>query len=286
MGVGFDVLGLALSLRNELTVRVIGRSGRPVIRLRGEGVDALPADERNVVFATVRWLFRKAGRRLPQLELTCVNRIPLARGLGSSSTAYVAGLLAANRLLGDRYSREDILEFATGLEGHPDNVAPALFGGMRLSGVFGDRVVSVGGVAPRCRLIAAVPAFQLSTARARAALPAEVPLEDAVHNLASVALLPHAFLKDESLLHDLLDDRLHEPYRARLVPGFYAVRKAAGKAGAYAMTLSGAGPTLLAFAPPSKAVRVAAAMRAAFKRRGVESRTMDLKVDTQGAIVR
>ena len=286
MGVGFDVLGLALSLRNELTVRVIGRAGRPVIQLHGEGAESLPADERNAVFATIRWLFRKAGRRLPRLELSCLNRIPLARGLGSSSTAYVAGLLAANRLLGDRYRREEILDFATLLEGHPDNVAPALYGGMRLAGVFGDRVVSVAGPAPKCRLIAAVPSFQLSTAKARAALPATVPLEDAVHNLASVALLPHAFLKDESLLHDLLEDRLHEPYRARLVPGFYAVRKAARKAGAYAMTLSGAGPTLLAFAPASRASRVATAMRIAFKRRGVESRTMDLKVDMQGAIVR
>lgn len=286
VGVGFDVLGLALSLRNELRVRVIGRTGRPVIYLQGEGMTTLPADERNSVFATVRWLFRKAGRHLPQLELTCVNRIPLARGLGSSSTAYVAGLLAANRLLGDRYRRDEILDMATFLEGHPDNVAPALYGGLRVSGVFGDRVVSVEGAAPKCRLIAAIPAFQLSTAKARAALPAQVPLEDAVHNLSSVALLPHAFTRDESLLHDLLEDRLHEPYRAKLVPGFYAVRKAARKAGAFAMTLSGAGPTLLAFTPASKAVRVAAAMRAAFKRRGVESRTMDLKVDTQGAIVR
>jgi homoserine kinase len=286
VGVGFDVLGLALSLRNELTVRVTGRTGRPVIHLRGEGVDGLPVDERNAVFATMKWLFRKAGRRPPRLEITCVNRIPLARGLGSSSTAYLAALLAANRLLGDKFSREQILDFATELEGHPDNVAPALYGGMRISGVFNDRVVSVAAPAPRCRLIAAVPSFQLSTARARAALPSTVPLEDAVHNLSSVALLPHAMAKDERLLIDLLQDRLHEPYRARLVPGFYAVRKAARKAGAYAVTLSGAGPTLLAFAPAAKAKRVAAAMRRAFLRSGVESRTMDLKVDMQGAIVR
>lgn len=286
VGVGFDVLGLALSLRNELTVRVAGRSGRPAITLEGEGAGELPNDERNVVFTTIKWLYRKAAKRLPQLEVHCVNRIPLARGLGSSSAAYLAALLAANRLLGDRYGRENILDFATELEGHPDNVAPALFGGMRISGVFGGRVVSAEAPAPRCRLIAAVPEFQLSTAKARAALPSTVPLEDAVHNLSSVALLPYAMAKDEKLLVDLLQDRLHEPYRAKLVPGFYAVRNAARAAGAFAMTLSGAGPTLLAFAPSAKARSVAAAMRKAFKRRGVESHTMDLKVDTEGAIVR
>jgi len=286
VGVGFDVLGLALSLRNELTVRVIGRSGKPEIYVEGEGVEGLPTDERNLVFATMRWLYRKAGKRLPQLEITCVNRIPLARGLGSSSTAYLAALLAANRLLGNKYGPEKILDFATELEGHPDNVAPALYGGLRISGVFADRVISVAAPAPRCRLIAAVPAFPLSTAKARAALPSTVPLEDVVHNLASVALLPHALAKDEKLLTDLLQDRLHEPYRAKLVPGFYAVRKAARAAGAYAMTLSGAGPTLLAFTPASKARSVAAAMKKAFKRSGVECRTMDLRVDNQGAIVR
>ena len=286
VGVGFDVLGLALSLRNELTVRVVGRSGRPVIRVSGEGSGELPTDERNIIFSTIRWLYRRAGRSVPKLEIRCLNRIPLARGLGSSSAACLSALLAANRLLGGRFSRDTILKHATDFEGHPDNVAPALLGGMRASGMYGGKVVSVALPPPRCRLLVAVPNFQLSTARARAALPAMVPLTDAVHNLAAVALLPHAFAGDERLLPDLLQDRLHEPYRAKLVPGFHLVRKAARAAGAFGMTLSGAGPSLLAFTPASAVARVSRAMRTALRRRGVESEVMLLRVDMRGAIVR
>ncbi len=286
VGVGFDVLGLALSLRNELTVRVTGRTGKPVFKLSGEGASSLPTGEKNPVFTTMQWLFKKAGKALPALELSCLNRIPLARGLGSSSTAYLAALLAANRLLGDRFSTEEILGFATEFEGHPDNVAPALHGGLRASGVIDGKVVSIGLPSPRCGLVVAVPAFELSTARARAVLPASVPLSDAVFNLSAVALLPHALSKDEKLLAGLLVDRLHEPYRAKLIPGFYKVRAAAMKAGAYGMTLSGAGPTLLSFVPRAKSARVARAMARAFASSGVKCRTMNLKVDTRGAIVR
>jgi homoserine kinase len=286
VGVGFDVLGLALSLRNELTVRVVGKSGAPKFILKGEGADKLPDDATNPVYTTMRWLFRKAGKNLPALEITCLNRIPLARGLGSSSTAYLAALLAANRLLGDKYSEGEILAFATDLEGHPDNVAPALHGGLRASGLIGGKVVSIGLPAPKCALVVAVPAFELSTKKARAVLPPKVRMSDAVFNLSAVALLPHALAKDPALLGGLLVDRLHEPFRAKLIPGFHRVRAAAINAGAYAMTLSGAGPTLLSFVPRGKAARVASAMMRAFAAAGVRSRAMELTVDTRGAIVR
>lgn len=285
VGVGFDVLGLALSLRNELTVRVTGTTVVEM-RVRGEGAGSLPADHRNPVLSTMRWLFRRAGRRIPGLDITCLNRIPLARGLGSSSTAYLAALLAANRLMGDPYSDEEILGFATTFEGHPDNVAPALHGGLRASALIAGKVISVALPVPRCALVAAIPDFKLATSKARAALPAKVPLADAVFNLSAVALLPHALSSNEGLLSGLLADRLHEPYRARLIPGFQKVRAAAVRSGAYAMTLSGAGPTLLSFVPRGRQARVATAMKRAFASSGVSCTTMELTVDRRGAIVR
>jgi homoserine kinase len=238
-----------------------------------------------VIFRTIAHVFRKAGRHLPPIALRCVNRIPLARGLGSSSAAYLAGLLAGNHLVGNRFSDETILDMATELEGHPDNVAPALYGGARASGVIDGRVVSFALPLPEATCVVAIPDFQLSTKKARAVLPARVPLQDAVFNLAAVSLMPFAF-KQPTLLAGLLNDRVHEPYRAKLVPGFFSVKKAALKAGALGVTLSGAGPTMLGFCPKRKAASIGAAMQAAFKRAGVKSQVLKLAINKRGAVVR
>lgn len=214
-----------------------------------------------------------------------MNRIPLARGLGSSSAAYLSALLAANRLLSNRYTRDEILNFATKLEGHPDNVAPALLGGVKASGVFSGRVVTASLPVPALKMVVAIPAFELSTKKARAVLPKKIFLRDAVQNLSSVALLSHAFSNDVGLLGYLLNDRMHEPYRAKLIPGFKSVKQSALRAGACGVTLSGAGPTLLAFAPRGKSARIARAMHSAFARAGVRCETKELDIDKRGAIV-
>lgn len=287
LGPGFDVLGLALSLRNELTVRVLGPEHRPpVIDVEGEGEDSLVTDSRNVIYQAVRLVFSKARAPLPWLELFCLNRIPLARGLGSSAAARLSGLLAGNALLGKRFSDQQILTWATELEGHPDNVAPALYGGIRASAHFNGYVVSSALPVPGVRLVAAVPEFHLSTKRARQVLPRAVPLQDAVFNLSAVGLLPHALGGNYGMLKDLLNDRLHEPYRARLIPGFYAVKKAAQKAGAYGTILSGAGPTILSFVPRAKVAGVSRAMTGAFRRAGIKSEAMVFTIDRKGAEVR
>lgn len=286
VGPGFDVLGLALPLRNELHVRVLGKKpGAPVIRIVGEGERSLPTDQRNGVYKTMAWLFQKAKKSLPKLDMVCVNRIPLARGLGSSAAAYLSALLAANRLLGDRFTKGEILNFAAKLEGHPDNVAPALMGGVRASGVYGKNVVSAAFPSPSLKIVAVVPAFELSTKKARKILPKKVPMRDAVANLAAVALMASALSGNHALLGRLLNDRWHEPYRARLIPGFPSVKKAALAAGALGVILSGAGPTMLAFVKAGRAKAVAKAMRTAFLRAGVESKAMEFNIDEKGAVV-
>ena len=287
MGPGFDVLGLALQLRNELHVRVLDKkSGPPLIRIVGEGEKSLPSDERNGIYKTMKGLFARANKKMPKVDLVCVNRIPLARGLGSSSAAYLSGLLAANRLLGDRYSKKDILNFATRLEGHPDNVAPALLGGVRASGVYDAEVATAALPTPKLKLVVAVPAFELSTKKARRVVPKSISMKDAIANLSAVALMTAALSGDDALLGRVLNDRWHEPYRSKLIPGFYQVKRAALKSGAVGVILSGAGPTMLAFARAGHAKSVAKAMTNAFLKAGVESKTMTLEIDRKGAVVK
>ena len=290
MGPGFDAVGMALSMYNE--VRFIGRTAGPslAIVVRGEGAGNIPLDRRNLVFQAVRRVYKKARRPLPpSVELRLFNRVPLARGLGSSSTAIVGGLVAANAALGDPLSREELLSMAAGMEGHPDNVAPCLFGGLAVSATGADgRVHSVAcrdrGLFRGMRMAAAVPDFELHTCDARAVLPRTVSREDAVFNVGRTALLLVA-LKEKryDLLSTALEDRLHQPYRKKLIPGFDAVVAAAQKAGAYGAFLSGAGPTILALSPSSKAVAVGRAMQGAFARKDVSSRALVLDMDRAGA---
>jgi homoserine kinase len=150
----------------------------------------------------------------------------------------------------------------------------------------GKKVVSIPWPEPACGVVVAVPAFELSTKKARAVLPKDVPMEDAVWNLSAVSLLSHALSRDVSLLRPLLNDRWHEPYRAKLIPGFFKVKDAALKAGALGVILSGAGPTMLGFVAKNERSRVANAMKNTFARAGVESRVMSLAIGKRGATVR
>ncbi len=287
LGPGFDVLGMALSLHNELRVEILGtKPAAPVMVISGEGQDEIPTDKRNLVYQTLVSVVRKAGKKIPALKLMFRNRIPLARGLGSSSAAILEGLLAGNEIAGRKFSREEILDMANEIEGHPDNVASSLLGGVQASKVVGKNVRTVSWPIPKVSLVAAVPDFQLSTKRARKVVPKSMNRSQAISNLASVSLMPVAFGKQPELLKDVLDDAWHEPFRARLIPGFHRVRKAAVKAGAYGMTLSGAGPTLLAWAPSAKKKAVGRAMEKAFRSSGVRCKILNLKTDKKGAFVR
>jgi homoserine kinase len=275
LGPGFDCLGLALSLHNRVEV---SRASRTQVIIHGEGAGLLPEDESNLVLRAMNRLARYAGSALPPLQVVQHNAIPVGSGLGSSAAAVVAGLLAADELLGAGLPLPLLLALATELEGHADNVAAALTGGLVL--VAGDEVVSLP-VAPLLAVVV-LPAVSLSTRAARAALPVGVPHADAIFNLAQLGLLLQALARgDQALLARAMADRLHQPYRIPLIPGMQAAMAAAQAAGA-AACLSGAGPSLIAFTSSGHEA-LARAIRAAFAGAGLDSRTWILASDSRGA---
>ncbi|MFJ6198536.1 homoserine kinase [Micromonospora sp. NPDC092111] len=251
LGPGFDALGLALGLHDDVAAEVTPAGVR--VAVAGEGAGELPADDRHLVAAAMRTAFDVLGGQPPGLALECVNRIPQARGLGSSSAAIVAGVLLARALVTDGTERLDdaaVLRLAAEIEGHPDNVAPCLLGGFTVAWTesTGARAVSLpvaGGVRPTVF----VPAGRGLTATARAALPATVPHADAASNAGRSALLVHALTAEPALLLPATVDRLHQDYRASGMPETAALVRALRAAGVAAV-VSGAGPTALAFTEP------------------------------------
>lgn len=287
LGAGFDTLGLALELRNEVWLRRGARRGVHYV-VEGEGCEDVAREPRANLFDRVlRRSLARLDHRAPDLEVRMLNRIPWRRGLGSSSAAAVAGAAAALRLAGVEVTEQAVLDLALPFEGHPDNLAPAAAGGFTVATLDGKRARFVRLAPPDLQAIALVPSFGVSTATARKLLPKTVPLGDAVHNLTRAALAVAAV---SSRRWDLLglgtEDRLHQPYRARLVPGFDRVRLAAARAGAVAAFLSGSGPTILALARRDDAPAVEAAMRRAWARHGRgEARLLGLAPARRGAVV-
>ncbi len=283
LGPGFDTLGLALSLYNRFTVRERS-DGRNLTIARGEGAELLDGTPDNMVLRAAKSLYDTASLPFPGWELTITSEIPLARGLGSSASAVVGGLVAANALLGDRFDPSEILAHASALEGHPDNVAPALMGGLRVALEISGRVIAPPlGFQALPEFVMAVPEFELSTDLARKALPDVISRQDAVYNIARVTLLTTALASGQlEWLADALSDRLHEPYRRALVPGMDAVTRAALGEGAWGVTLSGAGPTLLGWCRPGRGAQVAEAMESAWRAEGVAARARMISVDRSG----
>lgn len=285
LGPGFDALGLALGLYNE----VVAREADGVrVTVEGEGAGQLPTGEANVVARGVRAAYQAAGRPFPGCALACVNRIPLARGLGSSAAAWVGGLVAGNALMGGPLDRATLLSLAARAEGHPDNVAAALYGGLTVSAGGADGATAVTLPVPTdLRWVALIPDISSATAEARAVLPATVPREDAVFNVQRVALLLAALqARRLDVVGTALADRLHEPYRQRLFPWMPHVAEAARNAGALGCVLSGAGPSLLAVVagPAGQAEAVARSMQAALARAGLGGRAQVLVPDLEGAV--
>lgn len=287
LGPGFDCLGLALDLRNELELSLLDEDGPARVEIEGEGAGTLPAGEKNLLVQAAR---RVLPKKLPgRLHLRAVNRIPLARGLGSSAAAAVAGLWAGAHLLGLRRKEDELERLAVELEGHPDNVAPAVHGGFTTCWKDEGGVTRVQALElhPSLSAVVCVPAFELATKKARAVLPRTVTRQDAIHNLSRAFVLPRA-LATGRLTHlpALMTDRLHQPWRAPLVPGLAGAIAAAYKAGALGAALSGSGPTVFAFVHDEDAGRVGQAMKRAFSKKGVRSEWLALEVDQRGVMVR
>jgi homoserine kinase len=285
LGPGFDSLGLALALYNEVTAE---EAEGVHVKIEGDGAGRLAGNERNVVARGVSAAYEAAGRRFRGCALTCVNRIPLSRGLGSSAAAWVGGLVAGNALLGSPLDRPALLMLAARAEGHPDNVAAALFGGLTVSAGGTDGAIAVSLPVPgHLHWVTLIPEITSATSEARAVLPSSVPREDAVFNVQRVALLLAALQTGRAdLLSTALDDRLHQPYRLRLFPWLPSVADAARKAGALGCVLSGAGPALLAVVAGAEpeAATVARAMEEALSRAGIRGVARALAVDREGAV--
>jgi homoserine kinase len=285
LGPGFDALGLALSLYNEVEVR---RAPDTTVSVEGEGVGRLPASDKNVVVRALRLVYDAAGRQPDAWAVRCVNRIPPARGLGSSAAAWVGGIAAGNALLGSPLDRAGMLRLAARAEGHPDNVAAALYGGLTVAAGDGDGLVAVALPVPTALVwVVLIPEITSSTTEARRVLPANVPRVDAVFNLQRVALLLAGLQADRhDTLRAALDDRLHQPYRRRLFPWMPGVMESARAAGALGCVLSGAGPSLLAVARDAgEGEAVGAAMEKALMRAGIGGVARALAVETRGVVV-
>ena len=284
LGPGFDALGLAWALRNEV---VASEAEGVSVTIEGEGAARLPRSVDNVVVRGVKLAYDAVGRSFKGCALACTNRVPAARGLGSSAAAWVGGLVAGNALLGAPLTRDALLALAARAEGHPDNVAAAIYGGLTVACVSGSTVTVVPLPVPAgLGWVVLVPELTSATAEARAVLPASVPHADAIFNVQRVALLLASLWTGRSTaLGVALEDRLHEPYRLRLFPWMPDVVKAARAAGALGCVLSGAGPSLLAVVAGDGAP-VATTMETALRRAGIAGVARALDVDTSGAASR
>ncbi|MBI5597943.1 MAG: homoserine kinase [Elusimicrobia bacterium] len=305
LGPGFDTLGMALTLRMTLSLELPPSARGLAVGLEGEGADLEETGDNLVVRsffaglgprrlagrspAVPRFMGVMGRRGPPALAFRIRSEIPAARGLGSSAAARLCGLLAAAALRGCRPADfERAVETAVSMEGHPDNAVPAAYGGLRSVLMDGPRALSVLWSVPRgLGVTVCVPDYEVSTPKARAVLPAKVPLKDAAANAARVAHLLGA-LRDGRLgdLRAAMRDALHQPYRAKLLPGFPEALRAAYAAGAAGAALSGSGSSVLAFVPVGRAqARVGAAFERAFARAGRRARSLTLGVDRRGACV-
>lgn len=294
LGPGFDCLGLAFRLYNTFCISILPPGEYRFAADGPERID-LPSGSDNLFvqaaarfWQTVLPTRRSKRRPMPGFDVHATLRVPAVRGLGSSTTALLAGLLAANAVAGSPASTQTLLDIAGAMEGHPDNATPSLLGGLRAGAMGPGNTIHHA----RYRLhrsvgcVALIPDYPVPTERARRAIPASVPHRDAVFNLSRVPLivdrLARGVLDDLGLL---MEDRLHEPYRKSLMPGFDEVVRAGRRAGAAAVVLSGAGSAMLAFCRKPDCERVGAAMVRAMRRAGHGSRVLILEPDNRGAIV-
>lgn len=307
LGPGFDCIGAALTLYNQfnftrldvlpLSSTAESEREREDVRIAVTGLEAerVKTDSSNLAYQAFARFYQQLGQSPPPVAIEINLGVPLARGLGSSATAIVGGLVAANQLADSPLTQLEVMQLAIALEGHPDNVVPALLGGCRL-GATSFQSVSATHPASQgweiCEIpwhsqivpVVAIPDFELSTAEARAVLPPEYSRADAVFNIAHLGLLLRGLeTGNRDWLRSALQDKIHQPYRKTLIAGYDAVQSAALAAGAHGLVISGAGPTLLALTDAACAGAVEQAMAVAWQAEGVKAEVRSLSLEPQGA---
>jgi homoserine kinase len=292
LGPGFDCLGAALSLYNRFQFSLLPPDQTPpdqtlIIEATGLEADLVVRDETNLAYRAFAYFYQQIGQTPPPVHLAIELAVPLSRGLGSSATAIVGGLVGAYRLSGLPVPLQKVMDMAIAIEGHPDNVVPALIGGCRLSasGLNSGWTICEVPWHPEIVPVVAIPNFELSTAEARRVLPSQYSRADAIFNMAHLGLLLRGLeTGNGDWLQAALQDRIHQPYRLPLIRGYEAVQQAAIAAGAYGLVISGAGPTLLALAPVQQSKAVEEAMAIAWVSQGVEVESRILQLDVKGAV--
>ena len=286
-GPAFDCMGLACTLYDEFTYAITDEKFGFYLQVTGEGAGMLHPSGRNLAFASFLQVWNSyTQRQRVGISLTMQNGIPMSRGLGSSSAAIVGGVMAASILSGANLSRAELLHVANKIEGHPDNVAPAIYGGFTISCLAEDGPLCLRFLpAKPLQFIAVVPEKPLATSLARKAIPHQIPLPDAVFNESRSALLAGALMSGRyEFLPLALEDKLHQPYRASLIPGMEDVFKAGLAAGTYHCIISGAGSTLMAYADPARdGAAIGQAMVNAFVGHGQKAAAHILALDEEGA---
>src|SRR5262245_4779073 len=284
LGAGFDALGLALEI--YLRVRIEPAAKMEIVAL---GVDSgeIPTTADNLILRVAKRVAMLRNRDLQPFRITIANEIPLARGLGSSAAAIIAGITCYELVAQERLTEAEIFRYAFEFESHPDNLSPALRGGLvaACQGTNSEVFIANLTVAPGVKCVIVIPEFEISTEKARAVLPQTYSRKDAVYNLQRSALIVGALTTGNwPLLREAMNDRIHQPYRASLIPGFEEIL-ALRTPGMYGLALSGAGPTIFAFAEPAKADNVGWEITEVFEKHGVKSLPHVLSIDTEGRVI-
>lgn len=294
LGPGFDSLGLALPIFNIITVEETIMPGTGIeINIIDEtheqDIISIPTDENNIVYKAIELLYNSIGQTPSELKITIKTQIPIARGLGSSAAVIVGGLLAANELLGRPADEAALLSIATEIEGHPDNITPAVVGGFVISSQEEDGSVIYSKINwPKdWNITVCIPDYELSTSIARSVLPEEVPMKDAIFNLKHTAMLIQAVnTHDEKLMKAALDDRLHQQYREKLIPGLKEIKQALKhEENVMGVVISGAGPSILVISHGNNLDKIRQTVSHVWEEMKVKSKILTLKVEEQGAHV-
>jgi homoserine kinase len=281
LGSGFDSLGIALTMKNRVWMEE-----SDTLSITCTDNVKVPTDESNLIFWAASHLYDICGKKLPGLKIIQENNIPLARGLGSSSACIVAGILGANRFMGNPLSQNDLIHLAAKIEGHPDNTSPAISGGLVASAMEGERVYSVSvPVSEKIRFAVMIPPFELKTEKARAALPQQYSREDAVYNLSRSGLMTASLFSGKlENLRVAVQDRIHQPYRSGLIDHYDDVFRMSYELGSLGTYVSGAGPTIIAMVDSENAEAFGNNCKSHLEEKGITGwRVEILKADQNGA---